>query len=100
MKVSPKVAFSLATRISHASARLIPPPAAGPLIEATTGLGSSRIFETTFRAMESTRSRDSRSSDFLTLARNLTSAPEQKPEPAPVSTTARTSSDSHSHSAA
>ena len=74
-------------RTSAASASAIPPPAAAPLTAAITGWGSSRIAG----ASAATRSWWSNRSTLSPTSPNaLRSSPEQKPRPAPVSTTTRT----------
>src|SRR5687768_9973474 len=77
---------------SHERARLAPPPAAGPLIAAITGTGSSRIARIA-RSPASRRRRNSFSSPWLTSSlRTAMSAPAQKPRPSPITTIARTPS--------
>src|SRR5216683_2200983 len=80
--------------MSHASARLAPTPTAGPFMAAITGLGIVR--RRVSIGMYSLRSTLPTSSGVLipapSLTISLTSAPEQKARPAPVSTTTRTAS--------
>ena len=60
LNVCPIEARSEASLRSHASARLAPPPAAGPLIAAITGFGIPAMVVTT-RRPASTRARASSS---------------------------------------
>jgi len=88
----PKRARSDATRKSAASASTAPAPTAAPPTAATMGFSSSRIASTASPA----RRVKARICSALMSARGATilclSPPEQKPAPAPVSTTARTAS--------
>ena len=86
----PKRARSEATRKSAASASTAPAPTAAPPTAATMGFSSSRIASTVSPA----RRVNARISSAFISASAATilcrSPPEQKPWPAPVSTTART----------
>ena len=79
--------------MSHASARFIPAPAAGPFTAAMMGLGQSRMA----RMVASRCGAIFSLSEDVPPARSrslidFTSPPEQKPRPAPVMTSTRTSS--------
>ena len=95
-KAGTKLAESAAMRRSQAQAKDIPAPAAGPLTAAITGFSSARIARTFGWYVARSRSPMSPGA-----SRNSPrSWPTQKPRPAPVRTTARTSGSRASFSAA
>ena len=67
LNVWPSFAWSLAMRMSQASARLAPPPAATPLMLPMTGLAERRIVPTTRRPA-------STSADIDSMSRRATSS--------------------------
>src|SRR4029450_7776691 len=80
------------TRRSAASAMTAPAPAATPFTAATIGSGHSRISRTTAPVMRVNSSSVRWSEPSSAPMISCTSPPEQKPRPAPVITSARTSS--------
>ena len=87
MKPGTNVATSAAIRMSHAAASESPAPAHGPLTAAITGFSSARIARMFGWYVLSSRSRIDPGASW----NSFRSWPEQKPRPAPVITTARTS---------
>ena len=95
MKPGTKLAVSAAMRRSHAAASERPAPAVGPLTAAITGFSSARIARMFGWYVLSSRSRMS----SATSRNSVRSCPAQKPRPAPVITTARTSGSAAASSA-
>ena len=95
MNPGTKLAVSAAMRRSHAAASERPAPAVGPLTAAITGFSSARIARMFGWYVLSSRSRMS----SATSRNSVRSWPAQKPRPAPVITTARTSGSAASTSA-
>ena len=84
-----------ARRMSQASARFIPAPAAAPFTAAMSGFGESRMSSTVRSRDGATRSMSGRARPaWLASCIALTSPPAQKPLPAPVMTITRTSGSS------
>ena len=96
MKPGTKLASEAAIRTSQAQARESPAPAQAPLIAATTGFSSARMARTFGWYVSSSADRTPPGSSW----NSRRSCPAQKPRPAPVSTTARTSGSAASSSAA
>src|SRR5690606_18279268 len=85
VKPTAKLALCASRRMSHASARLMPAPAATPFTPATTGFSRAAMARTT-GWYERSRMPPMSPSTFV----EPRSAPAQKPRPAPVISTART----------
>ncbi len=96
MKPGTKLASEDAIRTSQAQASESPAPAQAPLIAATTGFSSARMARTFGWYVCSSAACTPPGSSW----NSRRSCPAQKPRPAPVSTTARTSGSAASSSAA
>src|SRR4030095_3147365 len=87
-------ALVAAIRMSHASARFAPPPAAAPFTAASTGLASPSMVETTCAPATTSASSVFHSWRETRSCMYPMSAPAQNARPAPVSTSAPTASSS------